>query len=582
MARSVPGVQEGAGSKVEAPGPRVADPRLYALSLIAAEAGAGAVVEEVEDLAERVAEGQFYVACVGQFKRGKSTLLNAMIQTPVLPVGVLPVTAAVTVLRYGDRLGARVRLMEGGWKEIDRADLPDYVTEARNSGNEKGVIAVEVLIPSPLLATGMCLVDTPGIGSVIAANTATTRSFVPHIDAALVVIGADPPISGEEAALVKEVAGSVHEIVVVLNKADRLPDEDREEAARFAERVLSKRLHHHVGKIYQVSATERLEGRGPERDWAAMLTAVESLAVESGTSLVREARERGVRRLADRLFADLDERRMALVRPVEESRRRFDELRRCMEDAERSLNDLGPLLAGEQVRLYREFEGLRKEFLARSFPDALDDLRSAMRGIKKGWGPRRRWDAILLAQDICRRHVKPWLEEARPKGEELYRQMVGRFIEIANRLLERLSLSGERPMSGRLEEVRPESGFRARSRFYFTDLFSHTQQSPVAWLVTVLFPTTIERDVTRYLQELLEANSMRVLGDFDERVLESRRGMEHEIRTLLRDLLAFAGNALERAQALHEAGAGAVKSEMERIEGWIVRIQAIRSDVQGS
>jgi len=49
-----------------------------------------------------------------------------------------------------------------------------------------------------------CLVDTPGIGSVFAGNTATTRSFVPHIDAALVVLGADPPLSGDELALVDE------------------------------------------------------------------------------------------------------------------------------------------------------------------------------------------------------------------------------------------------------------------------------------------------------------------------------------------------------------------------------------------
>ncbi len=81
---------------------------------------------------------------------------------------------------------------------------------------------------------------------------------------------------------------------------------------------------------------------------------------------------------------------------------------------------------------------------------------------------------------------------------------------------------------------------------------------------------------------MMDANTMRVLGDFDERVLESRRSLEREIRTQLRDPSALAEDALERAQAVHAAGAGAVKAELERIEGWIARARAIRSGVQGS
>jgi hypothetical protein len=73
--------------------------------------------------------------------------------------------------------------------------ISDYVSEEHNPENSRGVAAVEVFVPAALLACGMCLVDTPAIGSVFAGNTAVTRAFVPHIDAALIVIGADPPIS---------------------------------------------------------------------------------------------------------------------------------------------------------------------------------------------------------------------------------------------------------------------------------------------------------------------------------------------------------------------------------------------------
>ena len=189
------------------------------LARLASEAGAPRIASEAMAVSERIAEGRFYVACVGQFKRGKSSLLNALAGSAVLPVGVLPVTSVATVLRWGERLAARVRFAGGAWRDVRPEDLAAYVAEESNSENKIGVEAVEVFLPSPLLSSGMCLVDTPGIGSVFAGNTMTTREFVPHVDAAIVVLGADPPISGEELALVEEVSRHVENLFFVLNKA---------------------------------------------------------------------------------------------------------------------------------------------------------------------------------------------------------------------------------------------------------------------------------------------------------------------------------------------------------------------------
>jgi len=115
----------------------------------------------------------------------------------------------------------------------------------------------------------MCLVDTPGLGSVFEGNTAVTRGFVPHIDAGLVVLGADPPISADELALVQEIARHSSELIFVLNKSDRLPDAERREARAFAERVLAEKLGR-PATVLEVSASERLAGTGPARDWQAL------------------------------------------------------------------------------------------------------------------------------------------------------------------------------------------------------------------------------------------------------------------------------------------------------------------------
>src|SRR6266540_4075285 len=181
------------GEREEAPGAKTPSP-LETLSFLAARAGALTVASEASLLAARVEEGLFYVACVGQFKRGKSTLINALVGEPLLPTGVAPVTAIPTVVRYGEP-AARVKRAQGDWVGVAPGELAAWVTEAGNPSNRKQVVGVEAFVPSPLLATGMCLVDTPGLGSVFEVNTRATREFVPHIDAAVVVLGADPPIS---------------------------------------------------------------------------------------------------------------------------------------------------------------------------------------------------------------------------------------------------------------------------------------------------------------------------------------------------------------------------------------------------
>ena len=275
------------------------------------------------DLAARVAEGRFYVACVGQFKRGKSTLLNALVGHEVVPTGFVPVTAVPTVIRFGEQLHARIRLRDGSWRDVAMADLKEYVTEELNPENKKGVEGAEVFVPSALLSSGMCFVDTPGLGSVFTGNTATTQAFIPHIDAVLVVVGADPPIAGEELALVEAVGRQVQDLILVINKADRTSDAERAAAEKFTREILEKRLGRPMGEVFEVSAAERMENRDPLRDWSNLLASLHRLVEDSGRDLVRAACDRGLQRLTEQLLAIVSEDRDALRRPVEESERRI-------------------------------------------------------------------------------------------------------------------------------------------------------------------------------------------------------------------------------------------------------------------
>src|ERR1700691_5598015 len=103
--------------------------RLLRLADLAQELEAESVAEEARELAARVSEGRFYVACIGQFKRGKSTLLNALVGHEVVPTGFVPVTAVPTVIRFGEKPQARVRMRDGAWRDVAMTDLKEYVTE---------------------------------------------------------------------------------------------------------------------------------------------------------------------------------------------------------------------------------------------------------------------------------------------------------------------------------------------------------------------------------------------------------------------------------------------------------------------
>src|ERR1700693_3016447 len=190
------GDREGAASRTKTPLP------LEVLSLLAVKAQALTAASEASLLAARVEQDLFYVACVGQFKRGKSTLLNALVGETILPVGVVPVTSVVTGLRHGGSRAARVRFESGQWQEIDPSDLASYVSETENPENRKGVLAAEVFLPNPLLSSALCVLDTPVVGFIFDRSGAVPCFLTPHLEPSRAARGRNPPISGEELALV--------------------------------------------------------------------------------------------------------------------------------------------------------------------------------------------------------------------------------------------------------------------------------------------------------------------------------------------------------------------------------------------
>jgi len=217
---------------------------------------------QLGELMVKLAEDRFTLAVLGQFKRGKSSLMNAIIGRDLLPTGVLPLTSAITVLAYGPTERLVVRRQDSMFAdELPVSALGDYVTEKGNPGNRRQVRTARVELPVPFLRRGIEFVDTPGVGSAITANTATTYAFLPECDAVLFVTSVDTPMTALEVSFLRQIWEYVHRIFFVVNKTDLLSDGERSDVLGFVQDTVREQTGCGTVRVFPVSARQGLSAR---------------------------------------------------------------------------------------------------------------------------------------------------------------------------------------------------------------------------------------------------------------------------------------------------------------------------------
>jgi len=222
--------------------------------------------DECRALQVKLAADRFNLVVLGQFKRGKSSLINAIIGRDLLPTGLLPLTSAITTLCYGPQ--ERVSLIRQGWvfeQEITINDLPDFVTEEGNPGNEKGLIEARFELPVPFLRRGVHFVDTPGVGSSRIENTATTYQFLPEADAVIFVTSVEAPLSQAEQDFLRDVSTYVRKLFVVVNKMDLVSSLERAKVLDYIRTNLESILGTNEISFFPISARQALTNKMGKR-----------------------------------------------------------------------------------------------------------------------------------------------------------------------------------------------------------------------------------------------------------------------------------------------------------------------------
>lgn len=182
----------------------------------------------------RLRHSDVRVLVVGEFKQGKSQLINAMVNAPVCPVDDDVATAVPTVVRYAPE--PTVNIVRGKRSEdgenvvlqdpvrVPIEKLAEHVSEAGNPGNRENLQYAEVGIPRRVLENGLELVDTPGVGGLGSAHGSATMAVLPTADAILLVSDAANEYTRPELEFLRQAARLCPNVACVLSKTDLYPE----------------------------------------------------------------------------------------------------------------------------------------------------------------------------------------------------------------------------------------------------------------------------------------------------------------------------------------------------------------------
>lgn len=215
--------------------------------------------KSINDVIEKTTNDHFEVAIVGEFKRGKSTLINAILGQEVLPADVLPATATLNRVTYSKEPYVKVEYKDGRSETVDIDRLADYVTKL-SYDSEK--VAETVKEATVYYDTDFCknhvdIIDTPGLNDD-EQMTNVTMSILPEIDAAVFVISANSPFSQFEKEFLenKMLTSDLGRIIFAVNCFGTFSKEDEDRIVETVERRICSYVMDKAKKVMGENSRE--------------------------------------------------------------------------------------------------------------------------------------------------------------------------------------------------------------------------------------------------------------------------------------------------------------------------------------
>ncbi|GBE08757.1 bacterial dynamin-like protein [bacterium BMS3Bbin11] len=532
---------------------------------------------EIQMLRQRFESNVFNLVVMGEFKRGKSSVINALIGEDVLPVGVVPLTAIATILEYGKAPTVQILFQDGTEKQADVKALWDFATEKGNPDNEKGVSEVHVSWPSPWLKSGVRLIDTPGIGSVHQQNSDVAYGLLPRADAVLLVLSVDQPIGQVEYDFLKQVRDYAGRIFFLLNKSDLLTATDLAESQAFTSQVITEAMGF-PATLFPFSARLALEGR--KKDSAGQLSKsgflvfTEALklflAEDKGNALVASL-AKGLLRLLSQTRFSAELTLSSLTVPVDELRQKVKAFESKRDEMAQGGRDFSILLKAEVKHLAdQDVTADVEDFMARLSEEIEAQIRNHYDSVRHLSSHELDESLRQYAMEAVRTGWDHFRRDEDEKLEAAFHQICARFNEKINATVDELYRFSSDLFSIPFDAVDADSAWDIQSGFYYkfwevpgsirlmTTSFLHA-------LPKFLGDQLILRDARKYAQELTDTQAGRVRYDFAQRLDKSMRDFNKGMCERLTVALAHIESAVKKGLELAAAGSAEADDEAKRL-----------------
>jgi ribosome biogenesis GTPase A len=491
--------------------------------------------EKLLSLERKLACNQLHLAVLGQMKRGKSSFINALMGAEILPTGVLPVTAVITKIKYGVAPEAVVLYSTGAREQVDLGALADYITESGNPGNKRQVASIELAYPSPFLASGIILVDTPGIGSTHAHNTRTTEGYLEQVDAGIVVLSVDPPITEVESHFIRNVKEEVPKLFFVLNKVDVVSADEVSHISRFLEEELS-RLQIESPEIFRLSARRAMEGLG-KSPATATSSGIEIFEERLRTFVLEEKDRVLVRSIALDALHIARTLKFAATIGVRAQSMSLDELHlkgraidQLLAQTESEMHELRVLLRQHSADIITRVERDLAAHVQESVPVVRQHLRLFQSQHPKETG--RAFGAALesFLMEEMETVFRSWRIREDEAVQSLLDVLSARFMNRANGILDRLQQAAGTLFEIPVEPVMIQCPLRVESHLHYrVERVFHSLDSFFLALPRFLLRPIILGKIQERTWQFLDLNAGRIRYDYIERLQSSMAQFEKDL-----------------------------------------------------
>lgn len=545
-------------------------------------------------LHERLQESRLQVAILGQFKRGKSTFINALLGAPVLPVAVVPLTAVPTFISRGPEPQVRVRFEGRPTEQFANPDpgeiqkyLFRYVAEEANPQNRLGVTRVDLFYPAPILANEVVLIDTPGVGSTFRHNTDAALGVLPQCDAVVFVTSADPPITEVELDYLRHLKSLMLRTIFILNKADYLSSEEQGRVTEFIRNVLvENKLWRSDTAIFNVSARDALlakQSNDQSKLQASGLVAIEKhvvgkLAAEKASLLDNSVRAKAAEALYD-ARANIDLRMRALRMPLDELAAKSQAFDNALKSIQVQKAVLSDLLDGEKRRLRNDLES--------SIQALREDVSSGLMKKLDEW--------MLTVPDRPEAELRLWLssaldgmfEEARENFVRVFaeksRAAISLHRERIDELVDSVRLAAENIFQVPLGQASDDDTFELlQEPYWVTEEIKLTLIPDLNRMFDLVLPARVRRARLRrriagHVKELVLRNAENLRWAILRGIDETFRGIKARFEQHLEEAISVTTSAVEETMTRRRGAESSVEPEIGRLDEARAALSGIRA-----